>query len=48
MEQNKCKIDVPLSEEHGINHRVRQGCALSPTVFNKCMSKIILKWSQIY
>jgi predicted RNA binding protein with dsRBD fold (UPF0201 family) len=39
----KVKINTQLSEEHKINHRVRQDCPLSPTLFNIYMNEIIAK-----
>jgi len=42
------KIKVKLSEERTINHAVRQGGALSPTLFNIYINRIIVKWYQIY
>jgi hypothetical protein len=36
-----------LSEEHTINHGVREGCPLSHAVFNIYMKLIIGKWKQI-
>jgi len=40
--------NVQLSEEHEINHGVRQSCALSYTLFNSYVNEIILKWSETY
>ena len=37
--------DKQLSEEHTINHRVGQGCPLSPTLFNIYIHEIIVKWN---
>jgi hypothetical protein len=37
-----------LSEENTINHEVRQGCPLSPTLFNIYINEMIVKWNQIY
>jgi hypothetical protein len=37
----KLKISHQLSEEHTVNHRVRQGCPLTPTLFNILMNEII-------
>jgi hypothetical protein len=31
---NKIKISTQLSERHTINHRVREGCLLLPTLTN--------------
>jgi retron-type reverse transcriptase len=39
----KAKINNPVSEEHTINHGVRQGCPVSPTLFNIYMNEIIVK-----
>lgn len=44
---NKSK-DNQLSEEHTINHKVWQGCPLSPTLFNIDRSDIIVKWNTVY
>ena len=42
------KINSQLAEGHTINHRIRQGCPLSPTVFNINLNEIIAKGNQIY
>ena len=39
---------IQFSEEHKINHGVRQSCPLSSTLFNSHMNEVILKWSQTY
>ena len=44
----KVRINNQLSEEHTISHRVRQGCLLSPKLFNIYMTEIIVKWNQTY
>jgi hypothetical protein len=44
----KVKINNQLSEEYTINDGVRQGCTLSPTLFNIYMNEITVKWSHIY
>jgi retron-type reverse transcriptase len=43
----KVKINSQLSEKHTINHGIRQGCPLSPTLFNIYVNEIIVKWNQI-
>jgi hypothetical protein len=43
----KVKIKNQLSD-HTINHGVRHGCPVSPTLFNIYMNEIIVKWNQIY
>ena len=42
----KVKINNQLTEECTINHGVRQGCPLSPVVFNIDLNAITTKWSQ--
>ena len=42
------KINSQLAEDHTINHRIRKGCPLSPTLFNIHMNEIVVKWNQIY
>jgi hypothetical protein len=44
----KVKINNQLLEENTINHRVREGCPSSPTLFNIYLNEIIVKWNQIY
>ena len=44
----KVKINNQLSEEHTINYRVRQGCPLSPTLFNVYINETIREWKQVY
>jgi hypothetical protein len=39
----KVKITHQLSDEHAINHGVRQGCPLSPSLFNIYMNEITVK-----
>jgi retron-type reverse transcriptase len=39
----KAKINNQVSEEHTINHGVRQGCPASPTLFNIYMNEITVK-----
>jgi len=41
----RVKINNQLSEEHTINHRLRQGCPLSPTQFTIYINEIIVKWN---
>jgi hypothetical protein len=47
---NKMKVQInsQLAEEHKIHHRIRQGCPLSPTLFDIYMNEIKVKWNQIY
>jgi hypothetical protein len=42
----KVKINNKLIEERMINHGVREGCPLSPAVFNINMNAITAKWNQ--
>jgi len=44
----KVRINNQPSEEHTIIHRVRQGCPLSPTLYNIYMNEIIVKRNQTY
>ena len=44
----KVKTNNQLSEEHTINHGVRKGCPLSPTLLNIYMNEMTVKWNQIY
>jgi hypothetical protein len=44
--RNKSK--TLLSQTHTINHRVKDGCPLLPTLFNIYRKEIKVKWNQIY
>jgi len=44
----KSTINNQVSEEHTINHGIRHGCPVSPTLFNIYTNEITVKWSQIY
>jgi hypothetical protein len=39
----KAKTNNQVSEEHTIKYGVRQGCPVSPTLFNTYMNEIIVK-----
>jgi hypothetical protein len=41
-------INTQSSKEHTINHAVRQGCPLSPTLFKIYVNETMVKWNQIY
>jgi hypothetical protein len=40
---NEIEVGNQLSEEHTIHHGFRQGCPLSPTLFNIHINEILVK-----
>ena len=46
--QNKIKKNNHLSEEHRINHGVRQDYTLSPKLYNIYTNEMIEKWNLLY